>query len=284
MKGKNEILKSIPLTTIGSFILALGINVFLSPNKISSGGISAIGTILIHLFGIKISITNTILNLVLLLLGIKILGRKAILKTIIGIASLSLFLEITSYLPSYTEDTMLSSIVGGVLVGIGVGLVVRQHASTGGSDLLAFLIKRFIPHLSLARIILIIDTLVIITSGIVFKSITITIYSVIAMYISSVVTDEIMTFGNKAKSVQIFSSKNEEIASMVLERLNRGVTGIKYKGMYSKREGTMLLCIVSPRELPSLLNQVKQIDKGAFIIINDARQVLGEGFSSELEY
>ena len=269
---------------IGCFILSLGINMFLTPNKISSGGISSIGTILLHIFNVKMSITNIAFNVVLFALGFKYLGKYAIIKTAIGILALTGFLELTSYFPAFTDDMMLATVAGGVLVGVGVGFVVRKDASTGGSDFAALIIKHFIPHLSLATIILILDCLVIIASGIVFKSLTVTIFSIIAMYISSKVTDFIVTLGNNAKSVQIFSEKHEEISKFVIEKYERGVTGFHCQGMYSKNEKLMLMCIVSPKELPRLINAIRKIDSSAFIIINDAREVLGEGFKLKSDY
>ena len=269
---------------LGSFILALGVNLFLTPNKISSGGISTIGTILLHLFDVKMSVTNLILNAVLFLAGFKYLGREAVLKTVIGILALTASLEVTSYLSTYSEDMLLSTVVGGVLVGLGVGLVVRQNASTGGSDFAALVIRRFLPHVSLATILLVIDCAVIIAAGIVFRSVTVTIYSVIAMYISSRVTDAVVIFGNKAKAVQIFSDHNEEIAEYVMKEFERGATGIHCRGMYSGKEKLMLLCVLSPKELPRLVRTVKGIDPTAFIVINDAKEVLGEGFNLRADY
>ena len=283
MKINKKLLIDGAFVIVGSFILALGVNMFLAPNKISSGGISSIGTIFLHLFGIKMSITNLVLNAALFIFGFKLLGKGAVLKTVFGIGSLTLFLELTSYMGVYTEDTMIATIIGGVLVGIGVGLVVRRGASTGGSDFLALILKRFFPHISIANIILVADCIVIIASGIVFKSLSITAFSVIAMFISSKVTDGIFSFGNSAKSIQIFSSKSEEISKHILEKYERGVSGIHSTGMYTGKEGLMLLCVVSPRELPLLVADIRKIDKSAFLIIGDAREVIGEGFMSEYE-
>ncbi len=276
--------KNTALISLGSFLISLGINMFLAPNKISSGGISSIGTILLHLFNIKMSITNIAINLALFFIGYKYLGKESVIKTIVGIIFFTLFLEITSLFPIYNDDIMLATIIGGAFIGVGTGLVIRRSSSTGGSDFLALVIKRFIPHISLANIILIIDSVVIIISGIVFKSVTITIYSIISMYISSRVTDAAVTLGSKAKAVQIFSQKSEEIAAYVIKEFKRGITGIPCKGMYSHKEKTMLLCVVSPKELPLLVGAIKTIDKGAFVIINDAKEVLGEGFKSYADY
>lgn len=269
---------------VGAFLLAIGVNCFFVPSKICSGGVSSIGTILYHKFDVHLSVTNTVANLILLLLGFKLLGKEAVLKSIIGVASLSIALEITSYFPTYTENEILATIVGGVVAGLGMGTIVKRMASTGGTDFIALILKRFIPHASLAGIILVLDCAVIIVSGIVFQSFTVTIYSIIAMYVCSRVTDAVVSFGNKAKAVQIFSEQYEQISSFVINEFDRGVTGIYAKGMYSNKDRTMLLCVVSPKELPHLVNAVKRIDNSAFIIINDAKEVLGEGFKTHSEY
>lgn len=269
---------------VGCAVLAAGINLFLAPNMISSGGISSVGTILLHLFGVDLWITNLAANVLLFLLGFRFLGKYAVLKTTAGILFLSMFLWLSDFLPKYTEDKILATVVGGVLVGLGVGLVVRRDGSTGGSDFAALMIKRFLPHVSIANLILVMDCAVILLSGIVFKSVSVTIYSVLAMYISSKITDWVVLLGDAAKSVQILSPKNEEIAAMIMERFERGVTGVHCTGMYTGKDGLMLMCLVSPKELPRLANAVRKIDPSCFMVIGDAREVLGMGFKEKSDY
>ena len=262
----------------GTFLLALGAAVFMAPSKISAGGVTTVATVLLHLFGIKMSITNIVCNAALFLLGYRHLGKYAVIKTVSGTLFFSLFLEITSRFPAYCGDALIAALAGGVLCGVGVGLVVRVGASTGGSDFASLILKRFFPHISIARLILIIDCTVIAVSGIVFKSFDVTFYSVLSMYISSKITDVLVTWGDDAKTVHIFSKKNEEIARCVMERFERGVSGIHCRGMYSGDDGLMLLCVVRPKELPQLVKTVREFDPDAFVIINDAKEVLGEGF------
>jgi uncharacterized membrane-anchored protein YitT (DUF2179 family) len=271
---------------LGCFVLAVGINTFLAPSKISSGGISSVGTILLHLFGIDLWITNLVANVVLFALGFRFLGKYAVAKTAAGIAFLSLFLWLTDFMPKFNkpDEMILATVVGGVLVGLGVGLVVRRDGSTGGSDFAALMIKRFLPHVSIANLILVMDCAVIVLSGIVFKDVSVTIYSVIAMYISSKVTDWVVLRGDAAKSVQILSPKNEEIAQMIMEKFERGVTGVHCRGMYTEKEGLMLMCLVSPKELPQLASAVRKIDPSCFMVIGDAKEVLGEGFKQKSDY
>lgn len=273
------IAKDYAFIVAGTFFLAVAINVFMAPNKVSAGGVTAIGIVLLHLFGIRISVTNLVINVVLFFFGFRKLGKYAVIQTASGIVLLSLFLELTSLFPAYTGgDILISSIAGGILLGFGVGLVVRQGASTGGCDFAGLILKKIFPHIPLATLIMLIDVTIVLVSGIVFKSLSVTFYSVLALIISSVVTDKIITFGDSAKKVQIFSSHAQEISEHILTNFERGVTGIHCIGMYGKNEMLMLECIVKPRELPRYLSMVKKLDPGAFVIIGNVQEVLGEGF------
>lgn len=266
--------------TLGAFLLALGLNVFLVPQKISTGGIGTIATVLKHLFSVPLSLTNIILNGILFLFGVKILGKKALIKTVLGIASLSLFLEITAFIPTYSEDMLASSVLGGILVGIGLGLVIRQGASTGGSDFLALMLYKYFPHISMAKIILTVDMIIVGVSALIFKSVTVGVYSLISLFISSKIADGILIIGDRAKTLFVLSEKSEIIASGIMKKFERGVTGIQAKGMYKNRDSTMLLSAVSPKEVPMIVNYIKQMDEKAFIIINDAHEIWGEGFKA----
>ena len=277
MENKKILTDFVVLTT-GCILLAVSINVFLVPYKISAGGISTIGTILLYLFGIKMSLTNLIFNIALFILGYKYLGKGAVIKTALGIILLSAFLEITSYVPQYTENEIVGVLSGGILMGAGVGMIVKIGASTGGSDFAGLILKKFLPHISLARLILIIDVVIVIMSGIVFKSYTVTVYSLITLFVSSLITDRIITLGDNAKMLQIFSKENKKISNHILNQFERGVTGVRCIGMYTHEESRMLLCVISPKELPIYMNMIKNYDKEAFVIVSNVHEVIGEGF------
>lgn len=277
MKNK-KMFADFTFLTLGCILLSVSINIFLVPFKISAGGISAIGTILLYLFEVKMSITNLVFNIFLFIFGYKYLGKDAVFKTALGIILLSVFLEITSHIPQYTQNELIAVLSGGILMGAGVGMIVRIGASTGGSDFAGLILKKLLPHISLAKIILIIDCVIVILSGIVFKSYTVTAYSLIALYVSSVITDKIVMFGNEAKMLQIFSRENKKISDCILNQYERGVTGIHSLGMYTDEETLMLLCVVTPKELPIYMNMIKGFDKDAFVIIGDVHEVIGEGF------
>lgn len=278
MKRFGRILKKQGLIAAGAFLLAVGVNLFLSPNKISTGGITSIGTILLHLFGVRLSLTNIILNAVLFLIGIRYLGRSVVWETVLGILFFSLFLELTRLFPAYRGDPLISSVSGGVFAGAGVGLVARAGASTGGSDFAAWILREHFPHVSLADLIFLLDGLIVLLSGIVFRSFEVTFYSFISLFVAARLTDFCFSLGSMAKAVRIFSEKNPDIAEMILKRLERGVSGLSCKGMYSGKHGLMLLCVLAPKEVPSLVQLVREIDPSAFLLVEDVREVLGEGF------
>ena len=266
------------LIAIGTLLLDISLNQFLVPQKISSGGISSIGTVLLYFFKIPLSATTIGLNILLFLLAFRFLGKGTLLRSAAGILLLSAFLQLTSYLPIYTGDLLAATLLGGVLMGAGIGLVVRQGASTGGSDMAALILHRFMPHISMANLILFIDCAIILLAALVFRSVTVACYSLLSMVIAARITDGILTLGNTAKAVQIFSKNYETISSAILDELGRGVTALHSTGQYTKAEGKTLLCVVSPKQLPRLIELIKATDPAAFIVVTDAREVLGEGF------
>ncbi|MBE6592232.1 MAG: YitT family protein [Ruminococcaceae bacterium] len=266
------------LITAGCMLLAAGMTVFLVPVKLSSGGIGTVSTVLLHLFSVPLWVTTLCANALLFPLGLKFLGKGSALKTLWGVIALSLFLEFGNLLPAFQSDPIICSICGGVAVGLGLGTVIRVDGSTGGSDFIGQMIKRLLPHLNLATVILTIDCAVIAISGLVFKSFTVTFYSILAMFISSKVTDWILTIGEKAKTLQIISSRHEKITRILLSELGRGVTVLHGRGGYTKNEKPLLLCVLSPKQAPKAIRSIKATDPDAFVIVSDATEVLGKGF------
>lgn len=289
MKSAKRYLADFAFIAVGAFILAAAISFFLTPCKISTGGVSGIAMVLYYALDFKMSLTTFAINIVLFFFGFRTLRLASVVKTLVGIALFSAFLEITDRLAALVPETVaqicsdvwIASIFGGVLVGVGVGLVVLREGSTGGSDFGALMLHKLFPHVSVASFILLIDSCIIVISGIVLKDYAIMFYSVVSLYISSKVTDYIIVRGNFAKSVHIVSAKHEEIASAIMAQLSRGVTALHSKGCFSGDEGEMLMCIVRPREIPRLLSIVRGIDSSAFTVISDVKEVRGLGFIEE---
>lgn len=289
VKSVKKYITDYAFIAVGSFVLAAAISLFLTPCKISTGGVSGVGMVLYYVFKVKMSVSTFVINIILFFFGFRTLTKSAVIKTLAGIAFFSLSLEITDMIAALIPDTVaqitsdlwIASIFGGILVGVGVGLVVLKEGSTGGSDFAALMLHKLFPYLSVATFILLIDSCIIIVSGIVFKDYAIMFYSVVSLYISSKVTDYIIVRGNFAKSVHIVSSKNEEIAQRVMDEMERGVTAIHSHGCYDKKEGEMLMCIVRGKEIPKLLGIVRCVDKSAFTVISDVKEVRGLGFIEE---
>lgn len=280
MKKFKSIIVDYLYIAIGAFIVAVSVNLFLLPLKLSTGGVSGVATILYYIAHIPLSLTVFAINIILFFLAYKKLNKSSLVKTTAGVVFLSLFLEITSIFNIGFNDIFISSVFGGILTGIGIGFTVLRNASTGGSDFAALIINKSFPHISLAKTIFIIDFTIVLISGIVFKNYVITLYSLVSLYISSKVADWILVSGDYAKSVFIISQKNNEIANVILNDMNRGVTGIYSRGYYNRIDSTMLMCIVRSKEIPPLLNKIKDLDTNSFIIISDVRQVHGQGFRS----
>ncbi|MBQ3054211.1 MAG: YitT family protein [Clostridia bacterium] len=263
---------------IGALILAFGINIFLLPNEIAAGGVSGIATVLFITFKIPMSVTVIIVNGILFAFGFKKLKVYELIKSILGIIFLSFFLEVTQNIYIYKEDILISAIFGGVFCGIGIGITVSRGASTGGSDMMALMVARSLRGVSVALIILITDAIVILISGFAFSSITIMLYAVIAVYITSVATDFVCNFGDAEKQVQIISEKAEVISERIMRELQRGTTGFYTRGMYTGNSGMAIICIVRRNEVSKVIKIINQTDKKAFVTICDVREVIGEGF------
>ena len=284
IETKNENILNYIYIIIGSTILAAGVNMFLAKIRLVTGGLSGLAIIIQYITekqygtGIPLWLTNIVVNIPLLAIAIKLKGRKFVGKSVFAAAYLSFALFYTSYIPAPEVDVLLASIFGGVFVGIGLGFVLRASASTGGTDLAANIIKVYLKNVPIAKIILVIDSTIIIIGAFVF-GIEKAMYALISVYIVSKVIDSILEGINFSKAVFIISDKSKEIAEALLRDLKRGVTGINGTGMYTKGEKQVLFVVVGKNQLVPLQKMVKDIDNKAFITIADVREVLGEGFT-----
>lgn len=258
--------------------MSVGYNLFLIPGRIASGGAGGIATALNIRFGISVSVTVLAVNAVLFIISWSKMPRRVFVRSAVGTVALTIFLELLSFIPPFCDDVFLSAIFGGAIMGAGVGIVIRSNASTGGSDFLAVILHSVFKHISVAKLILLIDGLIIISGGILLGDYTLMLYAVLSAYISVKVADSIVEGGVSAKSAYIISDKSDEIAKLIQNKLHRGVTGIYGKGMYAEKSTTVLLCIVKRNEIVRLKEIVSKADKNAFIILSEVREVFGKGF------
>jgi len=262
----------------GSLLMAVGIQFFYDPIGLVTGGVSGIAIILKELTGLfPLGITTIVLNIPLFYIGWRVFGWKYISKTVVCTTMLSVWLTI---LPTYAltpDDYFLSAVFGGVIFGIGIGLVFYANATTGGTDLLAAIIRKRVPHYSIAQIMQLIDGVIVIAGACVF-GIEAAMYAVITVFLISKVSDSMLEGMKFAKMLYIISDKHEEIAAYIMHELDRGVTGLYGQGLYSGNDRKVLICVVSKKEIVSVKERIAQIDPNAFVILSDAREVLGEGF------
>lgn len=271
-------IKEYILITIGCIFMATGISLFLLPNELSTGGFAGISTILYYLAKLPVGTTMLVLNIPLLLIAYFKIGKELFIKSIYGTVILSLSIDILDKLPQLTQDRFLACIYGGILVGIGTAIILKNKASTGGSDLLSYVIRAYKPQYRTSTLILSIDTVIITLNVIFFKTIEIGLYSAIAIYLMGKMIDIIFEGVNFTKILFIISPKYKEIAEKIGENINRGSTALYSQGMYTNQDKMTLLCVGSRTETYAIEKIVKKIDKTAFIIVLNAREVLGKGF------
>ncbi len=272
-----KILFSYAVITIGVFMMSIALNYFLAPNTIAPGGVTGFSIIFEKISLVPIYITNLAINIPLFILGAKTLGKSSAIKTLYATLILSLFLKI---LPPIvlTHDLLLSAIFGGLLAGIGLGLVFKFDGTTGGTDLAGAILNRKFPRLSLPTFMMIIDLLVVGFAGIVEKKIETSLYSVIALYVTIKVVDTILEGMGYLKGFYIITSKPDEIAESLMVELNRGVTSLKGKGMYTKKDRDVLLCVVPRVQFTKVKDIVQEIDDKAFVMVTEMYEAIGEGF------
>lgn len=229
MRGnlKNKIkIKEIVLTILGAMIMAIGVSLFLLPNQLSTGGFSGIATITYYLFQIPMGTVIVIANIPVFLIALKKIGKKFFLKSILGTVTLSLFIDLFDKIQPLTNDKFLSSIYGGIIVGIGTAIILKAHSSTGGSDLVSNIIKAYKPNVKIGTWIVYIDTVIVGLNVIIFKNIEIGLYSAIAIYLMGKIVDIVFEGIDFTKLLIIVSNKSEEISRNIEEKINRGVTGL----------------------------------------------------------
>ena len=283
VNGKRSQLLEYLMIIAGTGLMALAINSVFDASGMVTGGFSGIAIIIkagsqgIIDGGIPLWVTNMGLNIPLFLIGWKINGFSFVKKALIGEIALSTWLAIEPVWNLAGNDLLLAALYGGVIQGVGIGLVFLGGGTTGGTDLLAAIIQNFMRHYSIAQIMQFVDGAVVLVGMYVF-GVERALYAIIAVYLVTKVSDGIIEGLKFSKSVYIITEKPDEVSRMVMEDLDRGITGISAKGMYSGQDKLMLFCVVGKKELVHLKEMIDEIDPNAFVIVGDAREVHGEGF------
>ncbi len=283
---------SYSLIVIGSIILAAGFVFFISPYKIVPGGVYGIA-IVIHymtegLFkwapsGLPIGLMGLIMNIPLTIIGIRILGPRFGVKTVVGFVLTSVFMDLITYLfgeaPLVAGDALLSSIFGGVLVGLGLGLIFKSKATSGGSDIVAMIIAKY-TKMPLGQLMIYVDSVIVLVGLVVFADWKIPLYSWIVIYVTGKTIDIVLQGMSVDKTLFIISDKFVEIRDRIINDLHRGGTYIPGKGMYNGSDKTIIFTVVNRREMALLQEYIHEIDPTAFLTVLEANEILGEGFKS----
>lgn len=268
---------------LGCIFIAVGLNMFFKPYTIAPGGLSGLSVVISKLTGLSVSTIMLVIGVPLLLFSIKILGKKDAIKTFIGMILLSFIIKITEPLASIqvTNDILLSAISGGILLGIGLGIVFSVDGSTGGTDLIALMLNRIFPNMSVSKCLTIIDGMVVLSAGIANGNLETGLYSAIALYIIVKVIDAIISGFDYSKAFMIITKEPERLRCAIVNDIKRGVTLLDAKGGYTNEEKNILLVVVNKKQQEVQLKKlIKNEDPNAFIIVSEAHEVLGEGFKS----
>lgn len=275
-KSVYEILK----ITAGCALFGLGFNLFLTPNDLNAGGLSGLAMILVRILGRgSVGVITAIMNLPLFALaGVKI-GKKFFFGSLMGMALSAVFLDAFAFLPIPTTEPLIGALYGGVICGVGLGIVFTTGVSTGGSDIVVRLLKLRYRNVPIGIIAICFDAAVAALTGIVFRDITVVLYSGVAIFISGKVLDAVVYRFDYSKVALIISKEYEKIARAIGEKLDRGVTLLQGEGGYTHAETKVVLTAVKRQQLADLKQLVTEIDPAAFVILQEAHQVLGDGFS-----
>lgn len=269
---------SIIFTILGTMITGFAIGAFLTPNRIVGGGASGISTILFYTAKIQPGVSFFLLNILFLIIGAKALGKSFICKTFIGIALLSAFTQLFTCFPIHTENLVLSSVFGGALYGIGIGMSFAAGASTGGTDIIGRIIQKKFSFLPIGKMLLLVDGIIIFISLLVFKNIELSLFGILTLFISSYAVDFVISKLNISRLAFVITNMGEEISKRLVSSSPRGVTLIDVKGVYSDEKKQMLFCALKESEAPEFQKKILEIDKNAFIVFSESQRIKGNGF------
>ncbi len=274
---KRERLRSYVLIVAGCLLGGLAYPLFLIPNAIAPGGLTGIATILNRLFGLPVGLTSMIMNLPLFLIGFRAMGRVFVWRSLVATVLFSVAIDAMK-VPPLTDDVLLGAVYGGGLMGIGLGIILRGEATTGGSDMVARMVHRKFPFISVGAFLFAIDFLVIVAAGFTIGA-QHALYALICIFVSAKVVDVVLNGLSTQRACFIITEKTVAVTSRVMEEVERGVTLLTATGAYSGRERPVILCVAGRYEVQRIKEIVRQEDQKAFMFITEAHEALGEGFA-----
>lgn len=286
---KKKLLKTIKDTIfiiLGTFLMGFAFNVFLNANKISPSGFAGLSSILSNVLYMKLnilipaSVIYLLANVILFIFAFRTMGLRFAINSAIGVVAYSIFMEVCNFdIGLATKDLLLCAIYGGVIMGIGLGLVFKGHGSTGGSDMLANLLRKKFNFITVGNFVLIVDFCVIVLSFIAYQNLTLALYSLIAIFVTSKFTDVLVSGVQTVKAYYIISKQADEIADHIIKNMHRGVTEFYSKGAFSGNDQKVLMTVITKSEIARLKSLVAEIDKTAFVYATSITEAMGNGFT-----
>jgi len=273
---KNEQVMAYLQIAVGCLLGAMAYPMFLTPNYIAPGGLTGVATVLNFLFHWPVGTVSLLLNIPLFLIGYRAMGRVFVFRSLIAMLLFSLLIDLLP-LPVVTTQPLLGALFGGVLLGVGLGLILRGGATTGGTDMAARMVHNRFQHITVGVLLFGLDCISVLMAGVVIE-VEYALYALICIYVSARVIDMVMLGTSREKACYVISTRYEEIKNELMHKLERGVTVLHAEGGWSGEKRPVLLCVLTPQELTQLKAIVRSIDETAFVFISDAHEVLGEGF------
>lgn len=283
MSKKRRLVKAVfnyMLITLGAFLYAIGVSFFLDPNSLAPGGVSGLAIILNRFVPVETGTLILIINIPIMMLGIWKFGIRFTISTIYCTVMSSVFINLLAPVGALSEDLLLSALVGGSLMAIGLGLVFKAGATTGGTDIIVKVLRIKYPHLKTGNLFLLIDASIVTLSAFAFKDLDKALYAGITVIVASLVMDLVLYGRDEAKLIYVISDKSETITKRLLEELDVGVTYVHGEGAFSGKEKKVIMCVVKKAMAPRVEEVVKEEDPIAFMIISSATEIFGEGYKN----
>ena len=277
--SKRDLLIDIAAIILGSALVALGLVIFTVPNNLAPGGVSGLATAVCHVTGLPIGLLSLFFNIPIFLVGFKMFGIRALLKTLAATVLLSAFIDLfTTMGLAYTNNVLLASALGGAVVGVGMGFLFSRGITTGGTDLVASILRVKLPHLPMGTLLTAIDIVVVIIAVLVFQNVEIALYSGVTIFCAGRVIDAIMQGIDYAKIIMVITDKPEELLQLLAKEMGRGVTELPAKGGWTRENKSVLITVARRSEMAASLKAIKKADPKSFVILYNATEVHGEGF------
>lgn len=283
IKNPKKILKKIIMVLIGTFIYSAGVGLFLDPNGLAPGGVVGISVIVSHIFGGATGTWYFLFNIPIVLLGWWQFGGRFIIWSFLSVLFNSLFTNLFSVFPAVTNEHLLAALAGSILTGVGIGIVLRSGATTGGTDIIIKVLRRKYPAIKTSTFFMVVDVCIVAAAGILFRDFNIAMYAFIAVVVAGRVMDYVLYGKDEATLVFIISDKADSVLARILEEISAGATILTGRGAYSQNEKNILMCVVKKRTTPDLEDIVKEEDSHAFMIVTSASEIYGEGYKNILK-